>query len=78
MTRERTPSFTSSGGFLSPPGPVMAGSGTAGGRTGGAGAVGGGAGSSNVFASGMDGVWAYIRNLEDRVRVLEERAGGRE
>ncbi|PUU81828.1 hypothetical protein B9Z19DRAFT_1076263 [Tuber borchii] len=78
MTRERTPSFTSSGGFLSPPGPVVAGSGTAGGRTSGAGVVGGGAGSSNVFASGMDGVWAYIRNLEDRVRVLEERAGGRE
>jgi len=56
----------------------MASSGAAGGRTSGTGTAGGGVGSSNVFASGMDGVWAYIRTLEDRIRVLEERAGSRE
>lgn len=31
------------------------------------------AANTNVFAAGMEGVWAYIRTLEDRIKNLEDR-----
>jgi hypothetical protein len=33
---------------------------------------GGGDGSSNIFSSGNDGLWAYVRNLEEKVNILQE------